>query len=137
MKPYGPGIPLVVDTSAWVRQRDPDVAGRWRATVEAGLIASCPVVALEILTSARDEEEFALLDGTLAALPQAPVTASVCASAVSASRALRGSRRLPAADYLIAAAAAERGFGILHLDGHYDVLAGVLGFASVPVRASP
>ena len=22
MKPYGPGIPLVVDTSAWVRQRE-------------------------------------------------------------------------------------------------------------------
>ncbi len=131
MKPYGPGIPLVVDTSAWVRQRDPDVVGRWKATIAAGLIAVCPVAALEILTGARDEEAFDALDRALAALPQAPVTPSVCAAALGASRELRGSRRLPAADYLIAAAAAERGFGVLHLDGHYHTLAPVLGFASV------
>ena len=131
MRPYGPGVPLVIDTSAWVGQRDAGVAGRWRATLAAGLVAVCPVAALEILAGARDEEGFAALDEALAALPQAPVTASVCAAALGASRELRGSRRLPAADYLIAAAAAERGFGVLHLDGHYDALAPVLGFVSV------
>lgn len=131
MRPYGPGIPLVVDTSAWVRQRDPDVVGRWRATLSAGLVAICPVAALEILAGARDERGFAALHRALAALPQAPVTASVCAAALGASRELRGSRRLPAADFLIAAAAAERGFGVLHHDGHYDTLASVLAFTSV------
>ena len=131
MTPYGPGVPLVIDTSAWVRQRDSAVIGRWKATLTAGLLAVCPVAALEILASARDEESFAALDRALAALPQAPVTASVCVAAVGASRDLRGSRRLPAADYLIAAAAAERGFGVLHLDSHYDTLAPVLGFASI------
>jgi predicted nucleic acid-binding protein len=131
VKPYGPGVPLVVDTSAWVRQRDADVVGRWKATLRAGLIAICPLAALEILASARDEDAFAALDRALAALPQAPVTASVCAAALGAARELRGSRRLPAADYLIAAAAAERGFGVLHLDAHYDTLSSVLGFASV------
>jgi predicted nucleic acid-binding protein len=129
--PYGPGVPLVVDTSAWVRQREPHVVRRWKATLSAGLIANCPVAALEILTGARDEKAFTNLDRALAALPQAPVTTAVCAAAVGASRELRGSRRLPAADYLIAAAAAERGFGVLHLDGHYDTLASVLGFPSV------
>jgi len=128
---YGPGVPLVIDTSAWVRQRDADVIGRWKATLAAGLLAVCPVAALEILASARDEEGFATLDRALGALPQAPVTATVCVAAVGASRDLRGRRRLPAADYLIAAAAAERGFGVLHLDSHYDTLAPVLGFASV------
>lgn len=128
---YGSGVPLVVDTSAWVRQRDPEYVGRWKATVAAGLIAVCPVAALEILASARNEEAFASLDRALAALPQAPVTATVCAAALQASRDLAGSRRLPAADYLIAAAAAERGFGVLHLDGHYDTLAPILGFESV------
>jgi predicted nucleic acid-binding protein len=131
VRPYGPGIPLVVDTSAWVRQREPDVVGRWKATLSAGLIAVCPVAALEILAGARDESAFETLDRALAALPQAPVTASACAAALGASRELRGSRRLPAADYLIAAAAAERGFGVLHLDAHYDTLATVLGFVSV------
>jgi predicted nucleic acid-binding protein len=124
-------VPLVVDTSAWARQREPGIVDRWKATLIAGLIAVCPVAALEILTSARNEEDFAVLDQALAALPQAPVTASVCAAALGASRDLRGSRWLPAADYLIAAAAAERGFGVLHLDGHYDTLASVLGFVSV------
>lgn len=131
MTPYGPGVPLVVDTSAWVRQRDPSVLERWKATLSAGLVAVCPVAALEILAGARDEGAHAALDRALAALPQAPVTASVCATALSACRELRGSRRLPAADYLIAAAAAERGFGVLHLDGHYDTLSAVLGFPSV------
>lgn len=131
MSTFGPGIPLVIDTSAWARQRDPSVIERWKATLAAGLMASCPVAALEILASARDEEGHAVLDRALGALPQAPVTASVCAAALSASRELRGSRRLPAADYLIASAAAERGFGVLHLDGHYDTLATVLGFPSV------
>jgi predicted nucleic acid-binding protein len=131
VRPYGPGIPLVVDTSAWVRHREPDVVDRWKATLSAGLIAICPVAALEILAGARDESAFETLDRALAALPQAPVTASACAAALGASRELRGSRRLPAADYLIAAAAAERGFGVLHLDAHYDTLATVLGFVSV------
>ncbi len=131
MRPYGPGIPLVVDTSAWVRQREPAVVERWKATLAAGLVATCPVATLEILTGARDEDGFAKLDRALAALPQAPVTASACATALSASRELRGSRRLPAADYLIAAAATERGFGVLHFDAHYDTLASVMGFASV------
>jgi len=129
--PYGPGVPLVIDTSAWARQRDADVVERWKATVAAGLMAVCPVAALEILASARDEAGFETLDRALAALPQAPVTPSVCAAAVGAARELRGSRRLPAADYLIAAAAAERGFGVLHRDSHYDTLATVLSFVSV------
>lgn len=131
MTPYGPGVPLVVDTSAWVRQRDPTIIGRWQATVRAGLIAVCPAGVLEILGAARDESTHIALDRALGALPQAPVTASVCNAALGASRDLRGSRRLPAIDYLIAAAAAERGFGVLHLDGPYDTLATVLAFPSV------
>lgn len=124
-------VPLVVDTSAWVRQRDPAILPRWEATLRAGLIASCPVVALELLAAARDEDEYTGLAQALDALPQAPVTTSACRAALGASRDLRGSRRLPATDYLIAAAAAERGFGVLHQDRHFDTLTAVLGFQSV------
>jgi predicted nucleic acid-binding protein len=69
---------------------------------------------------ARNEVEFETLDRTFAGLPQAPVTASVCQAALSA-----------APDYLIAAAAAECGFGVLHADRHFDLLATVLEFESV------
>jgi hypothetical protein len=51
-------VPLVADTSAWARQRDPALIDRWKATLIAGLIA-------------RNEEDFALLDRAPAALPQA------------------------------------------------------------------
>jgi predicted nucleic acid-binding protein len=112
----------------------PAVQARWRATLDAGLLASCPVVALEMLTTARSEPHFLVLSENFDALPQAPVTASVCQAALGAARDLKGSRRLPAADYLIAAAAAERGFGVLHHDRHFDLLAGVLDFPSVWLR---
>jgi predicted nucleic acid-binding protein len=128
---YGSGRPLVFDTSAWNRQRNPKVLSRWLATSEYGLLVVCPVVALELLASAPDEEAFRDLDGTLAALPGAPITRSAGAAAISASRDLRGERRLPAADYLIAAAAAERGAGVLHYDHHFDTLCRVLGIESI------
>lgn len=104
---------------------------RWVATAEAGLLVSCPVVTLELLASARDEQRFANLDRTLAGLPAAPVTRGAGASAIAASRELRGERRLPAADYLIAAAACERGAGVLHYDAHFDILCRALGIESV------
>lgn len=74
-----------------------------------------------------------MLSKWLNTLRQAPITQGVCASAESASRELATANHpyVPVADYLIAAAAAERGFDVLHYDHHYDTLAGVLGFQSV------
>jgi predicted nucleic acid-binding protein len=128
---YGSGGLLVFDTSAWNRQRDPAVLDRWLATAQLNRLAACPVVVLEILAGARDQEAFADLDRTLAVLPAAPVTRSACTAALGASRDLRGERRIPAADYLIAAAAAGRGAGVLHYDHHFEPLCRVLGIESV------
>lgn len=130
-EPFCSSVPLVIDGSAWARQRRPGIRERWKATHDAGLFASCPVATLEILVSARNEEFFVGADASFSVLPQAPVTASVCHAALGAVRELGGSRRLPVPDYLIAAAAAERGFGVLHADGHFDLLATVLEFQSV------
>jgi len=55
---------------------------------------------------------------------------SVCRAALGAAGELRGSRRIPTIDYFIAAAAAECGFGVLHADRHFDLLATVLPFES-------
>lgn len=130
-EPYGTGGLLVFDTSAWNRQRDPAVHLRWVATAASDLLAVCSVVALELLASARNEQKFAELDRTLAALPAAPVTRSAGTTAIGASRDLRGERRIPAADYLIAAAASERGAGVLHYNHHFDTLCRVLGIESI------
>jgi len=131
---YGSGTALVFDTSAFARRQEPQVSERWEATARAGLLAVCPVVALEIVAAARDEDAFARLDANLARLTlRAPITEAVGAAALGAARELGGSRRIPAADYLIAAAAAARGFGVLHDDRHFEVLARVLAFESVRV----
>jgi predicted nucleic acid-binding protein len=130
---YGTGVALVVDTSAWARQHHPSLAPQFRETASAGLLVGCPVVALELLASAKDAIEHGRLAKWLSSLRQAPITQGVCAAALSASSELASTNhpRVPVADYLIAAAAAERGFGVLHYDHHYDTLAGVLGFESV------
>ncbi len=130
-EPYGSGGLLVFDTSAWNRQRDPAVLPRWLATARSNRLAACPVVTLELLAGARDELAFDELDRTLAAIPAAPVTRGAGVAALGVSRELRGERRIPAADYLIAAAAAERGAGVLHYDRHFDSLCRVLGIESV------
>jgi predicted nucleic acid-binding protein len=129
--PFGSGLPLVIDTSAWNRQRQSAIRPAWEATTAARLLRSCPVAVIEILSRTRNQPEFAAFDAALLALPQAPVTASVCQAALGAVRELKGSRRIPVVDYLIAAAAAERGFGVLHADRHFDLLATVLPFESV------
>jgi predicted nucleic acid-binding protein len=90
---------------------------------------------LELLAAARDEQAFHDLDRALHNLPQAPVTRAGGERAVGASRELRDERRLPAADYMIAAAAAERGFAMLHYDRHFDPLCRVLGIESVWIAA--
>lgn len=130
---YGPGVALVVDTSAWARQRHSNVAPHFRETAQADLLVGCPVVALELLTTTKDETEHDLLSERLSSLRQAPINQGVCAAALRASGELRSANypHVPVTDYLIAAAAAERGFGVLHYDHHYDTLAGALGFPSV------
>jgi predicted nucleic acid-binding protein len=128
---FGSTLPLVIDSSAWHRQRAAGVQAQWEAAIEQDLLVSCPAAALEILTSSRNEEQFLAIARTLSCLRQAPVSTSVCNAALGAARELGGSRRLPLADYLIAAAAAGCGFGVLHADRHFDLLAKVLPFESV------
>jgi predicted nucleic acid-binding protein len=131
VSPGQPSVPLVIDTSAWARQRHAGVIDFWNTAIDDGLLVSCPVAALEILCTARDERSFEFLDRTFIAMPQAPITATVCRAALTASRDLGARRRIPVPDFLIAAAAAERGLGVLHADRHFDLLATVLKFESV------
>jgi predicted nucleic acid-binding protein len=133
VEPFGSGTALVFDTSAWNRQHHEPIRERWDATMANRLLVCCPVIALELLSTARNEQAFLDLGRNLADLPQAPVTRAACDRALAASRELKGGRRLPATDYLIAAAAAERGFGVLHYDRHFEPLCRAMGIQSVAV----
>jgi hypothetical protein len=100
---------------------------------------------LELLYNARDHEHVEAVAAALAGLRQAPITRSVTDAAIFAIRELSahgapGAHRVRVPDALIAAAAAERGFAVLHYDQHFDRLATVLNFTSQwvtkPGRAS-
>jgi predicted nucleic acid-binding protein len=129
------GGPWVADTSAWARAAAVEVAPAWRAAATAGDLVGCPIVTLELLYDARDGEQVERVAAGCGALRQAPITRSVGEAAILAIRELAadgsaGAHRVRIPDVLIAAAAAERGFGVLHYDQHFDRLAEVLAFDS-------
>jgi predicted nucleic acid-binding protein len=127
--------PWVADTSAWARAAHSAVARQWKAAAHAGELVACPVVTLELLYDARDREHVEQVAAAVSALRQAPITRSATDAAIAAIRELAargaaGSHRVRVPDAMIAAAAAERGFGVLHYDQHFDRLTSVLGFRS-------
>ncbi|MEJ7893193.1 MAG: PIN domain-containing protein [Solirubrobacteraceae bacterium] len=128
------GSSYVADTSAWARSVRRAAADEWSQAMLAGQLWMTPVVKLELLYSTRDEAEFAQLEGRLDDLREAQLDRSVVRAAVAALRELAAvgplHHRVPITDALIAAAAAERGVGVLHYDEHFDRLAAVLGFES-------
>jgi predicted nucleic acid-binding protein len=129
------GGPWVVDTSAWARAAAPEVSPRWKEAAEHDDLIGNPVVTLELLYDARDRDQVEALAGALAGMRQAPITRAVTDAAIGAIRDLAargsaGAHRLRVPDALVAAAAAERGYGVLHYDEDYDRLASVLAFES-------
>jgi predicted nucleic acid-binding protein len=116
-------------------------AEHWKAAAAAGQLIGCPIVTLELLHAAPDADRLEAVASALAGLRQAPITRTVTDAAISAVRelALRGApgaHRVRVPDALIAAAAADRGLPVLHLDHHFDRLATVLGFRSQWIAAS-
>lgn len=127
--------PWVADTSAWARASDRKVVPRWQAMVRAGDLIACAPVTMEMIFDAPDRDAVERVASAMAGFRQAPITHSVTDAAIWAMRELArrgaaGAHRVRVPDALIAAAAAERGFGVLHYDRHFDTLATVLAFSS-------
>lgn len=132
--PFG-GKVLIADTSARARASHPLVRDLWATALRGRQIATCSIVTLELLYSARDAREFTTIEAEQALLRDVPVAASAQRTAIGALRDLAsegpGQHRVPLADALVAAAAQEAGVDVLHYDHHYDRLAQVLHFTSV------
>ena len=128
-------LPLIVDTSAWMRAGHPAVSERFGEALRDGLIRLSPIVRLEILFAARDGPSFDATAHELSALPAAPLTRSVLRAAQGGMRTLAhrsaAAHRIPIVNYLTAAAAQEAGAAVLHYDHDYDTLAEVMEFESV------
>jgi predicted nucleic acid-binding protein len=133
-RPFGGGV-LIADTSAWARAAHPLVRDLWAAALRGRQIATCSIVTLELMYSARNAQELAVVEAEQALLRDIPVATSAQRAAIGALRDLAsdgpGQHRVPLADALIAAAAQDAGVDVLHYDHHYDRLAQTLHFKSV------
>jgi predicted nucleic acid-binding protein len=86
--PYGGNV-FIADTSAWAHADHPRVRADWAAALPNGQLATTPVVAIEILRSARDGDDFDLRAADLARLRDIPITRSVTNAAFKRSGSSR------------------------------------------------
>ena len=112
MSPWG-DLPLLADTSAWARVRHR--TGEWEQAITERRVATCAIVELELLYSARTKSDVTSLIDGLGTLRRLAVTQSIVDSAVSAIVELAergggdGSHRVSPADAMIGACAAASG----------------------------
>lgn len=120
----------LADTSVWARVRQPAVDERLTPLVELGLVATCGIIDLEMLYSARSGTEHRRLRGQRSGLEWLAMPDEVWdrAATVQGDLALRGAHRATSIpDLLIAATAERHGVTVLHYDGDYDLIADVTG----------
>jgi predicted nucleic acid-binding protein len=128
----------LADTSAWTnRGKDPAVARWFEELVESGELATCAVVRMELLWTARDHEEFVDLRQDLAYVDDVAIDGPVWDRAIEVFESLSAGgplhhRQVNIEDLVIAAAAERAQLEILHYDRDFDVIAEVTG---QPVRA--
>ena len=125
----------LADTSAWVwsrRRAYPELRDAFDAALVEGELATCDMVRLELLHSARDPLEFAEIREELAVLPDCPIGKQQWERALSVYEQLsaRGGlhqRSVKHPDLLIAVAAEAANVAVLHYDEDYDRIAEITG----------
>jgi predicted nucleic acid-binding protein len=123
---------VLPDTSVWARTAQPAVADELGDAIDEERVAIVLPVALELLSSARDAADYALLAQDYDALQRVELTPSIerRSREIQAVLAWRGYHRGPSPTDLIAAAAAESvGAELWHCDRHFDLIGEVTGQA--------
>lgn len=118
----------LVDKSALARMPIEPVRERLAPILEAGQAASCAIVELEVLYSARNHtEHLRIRRRRELAYATVPLDDRVFRRAidVQAELARTGRHRIPIPDLVIAAAAESAGLIVLHYDADFDAIAEV------------
>jgi predicted nucleic acid-binding protein len=121
---------FLADKSALARAHLPPVAARLEPLFVAGEIATCGIVDLELLFSARSTKDYLAILADRGSLPHVEVGESGIERAIVVQTALarKGHHRaVTIPDLLIAAAAEGAGLTVLHYDADFDFVAGVTG----------
>ena len=115
----------LADKSALARFPVPAVARRLRPLVEEGWIATCAMVDLELLYSARNLRDYESVLEERRSLDRAPITAEVMDKAIELQHELahRGQHRVPIPDLVISAAAQAASLTVLHYDSDFERIA--------------
>lgn len=125
--------PFLTDKSALEQRRhSTEARDLLQRLLVDGALASCHVVALEVLYSARNLADYDTLLADIRALPWLEVTTKAMDRALEVQHLLaeRGKHRLPIPDLILAATAEEHGATVLHYDHDFDLIAGVTGQAT-------
>jgi hypothetical protein len=120
----------LVDKSALEQRRHVDAArDLLTLLLSQGALASCHIIALEVLYSARNLADYESLQVDIAALPWLPVTVEAMDRAMEVQHLLarRGQHRMPLPDLMIAATAELHEATVLHYDHDYDLISAVTG----------
>ena len=120
----------LVDKSALARMPHESVRQRLAPIIEAGEAATCAIIDLEVLYSARNHEEHRNIRSRRAlAYERVPITEDIFERVieVQAELARTGRHRLPIPDLLIAAASESASLTVMHYDSDFDIVAEVTG----------
>ena len=120
----------LIDKSAWVRLRRPQVRDRFGDALLAGRIATTGVLMLEVRGSARSSDDFEQVHFDLSLMPRVAVTETIIdrAQDVQGLMVRKGTHRAPSpADLILAACAEANGLTVLHYDKDFDLIAEVTG----------
>lgn len=115
----------LADKSALARLHHRQVADRLGPLLVEGLVATCPIIDLEVLYSARPFNDYQDILAERRALPFYPLTEKITdrAIAVQHDLARKGWYRMPLPDLLIAATAEINDLTVMHYDADYDRIA--------------
>lgn len=120
----------LIDKSALARMPLEPVRRRLGPIVEAGEAATCDIIELEVLYSARSHEDYERIRQRRSlSYHSTPITGTTLQRALAVQALLARIRhhRVAIPDLIIAAAAEAAGLTILHYDRDYEVIAKVTG----------
>ncbi len=115
----------LVDKSALARMPLESVRNRLAPIIEAGEAATCAIIDLEVLYSARNHQDHERIRQRRSlAYHSVPITDTILQRAIDIQSELarKGRHRLPIPDLIIAAAAEASDLILLHYDHDYDLI---------------
>ena len=115
--------------SALARLHRKPVADLLGPLLSNGLVATCPIIDLELLYSARSFVDYRHVLAERRAFPSYPVNREVTDRAIEVQfeMARRSQHRIALPDLLIAAVAEVNHLTVIHYDGDYDRIAAITG----------